>query len=255
MNTPLLLSLLDPMLPEPLVLEETDSTNRVARTLAREGAPHGKLVLAMHQTTGRGRLDRCFYSPEGGLYLSMILRLPLSPAEKTLLTPLAAVAVQEAIASVCQIATGIKWVNDLFYQGKKVCGILAEGAGDAVVLGVGVDVYRPVQPLPPKLQDVMGFLLEEPVYGVMEMLAAAIANNLLTRAAALPDRSFLEDYRRNSLLLGRSITVYPPAGAPYPALARAMDDDARLLVELPDGSLRTLSCGEVSVRHREEGEA
>ena len=84
-------------------------------------------------------------------------------------------------APVRQISTGIKWVNDLFYQGKKVCGILAEGAGDAVVLGVGVDVYRPAQPLPPKLQDVMGFLLEEPVYGVMEMLAAAIANNLLTR--------------------------------------------------------------------------
>ena len=108
MNTPLLLSLLDPTLPEPLVLEETDSPNRVARALAREGAPQGKLVLAMHQTTGRGRLDRCFYSPEGGLYLSMVLRLPLTPGEKTLLTRLAAGAVPAARAAVCQIATGIR---------------------------------------------------------------------------------------------------------------------------------------------------
>lgn len=253
MNTPLLLSLLDAALPEPLVLQETDSTNRVARELAREGAPHGKLVTALHQTTGRGRLDRCFYSPEGGLYLSMILRLPLSPAEKMLLTPMAAVAVQEAIQSVCQISTSIKWVNDLFHNGKKVCGILAESAGDAVVIGVGVDVYPSSQPLPPKLQDVVGYLLPEPVYGALEMLAAAIANNLLKRAEELPDRSFLQLYRERNLLLGREITVYPPEGTPYPAVATDIDRDARLVITLPSGETRTLSCGEVTTRPRKDG--
>lgn len=252
MNTPLLLSLLNPTLPEPLVLEETDSTNRVARELARQGAPHGKLVAALHQTTGRGRLDRCFFSPEGGLYLSVILRLPLSAEEKTLLTPLAAVAVQEAIQSVCQISTGIKWVNDLYHNGKKVCGILAESAGDAVIVGVGVDVYPSAQPLPPKLQDVMGHLLSEPVYGMMEMLSAAIVNNLVERANALPDRSFLREYRARNILPGREITVYPPEGAPYNAIARDIDNDARLIVELPGGIARTLSCGEVTTKPRKE---
>lgn len=248
MNTPLLISLLDAALPEPLVLEETDSTNRVARELARQGAPHGKLVAALHQTTGRGRLDRCFYSPEGGLYLSVILRLPLSAEEKTLLTPLAAVAVQEAIQSVCQISTGIKWVNDLYHDGKKVCGILAESAGDAVIVGVGVDVYPSAQPLPPKLENVMGHLLSEPVYGMMEMLSAAIVNRLVQLADTLPDRGFLREYRARNLLLGREITVYPPNDAPYNAIARDIDNDARLVVELPGGIVRTLNCGEVTTK-------
>jgi len=119
------------------------STNTTAKELAAAGASEGTVVIARRQTAGRGRLGRSFSSPEGGVYMSLILR-PAADTDPGLVTSCGAVAVARAIRRQCDLPVGIKWVNDLFIHGRKVCGILAEGVLDptggltAIVLGLGI---------------------------------------------------------------------------------------------------------------------
>ena len=130
------------------VHERLDSSNQTAKRLALAGAPHGTLVLAGQQSAGRGRMGRRFESPAGkGIYLSLVLRVPVPASEALGVTVGAAVAVARAVQKLCGIELGIKWVNDLYYQGKKVCGILTE-AGTSVesgllewlVVGIGLNL-------------------------------------------------------------------------------------------------------------------
>ena len=125
-----------PLLRQPEVYlklyQETDSTNRAAKQAAIAGeARHGSVILACGQSCGRGRRGRSFYSPsQAGLYLSVILQPQGNLRESLLLTTEAAVAVYKAIRKVTGIELDIKWVNDLYYKGKKVCGILTEAITD-----------------------------------------------------------------------------------------------------------------------------
>ena len=118
--------------PAPVQVYDTlESSNRTAKLLALDGAPHGTLVLTAHQSAGRGRLGRVFESPFGkGVYLSVLLRPAVPAASAQTATIGAAVAVCRAVQELCGLELGIKWVNDLYYQGKKVCGILTEAGTD-----------------------------------------------------------------------------------------------------------------------------
>lgn len=217
-------------------LEETDSTNRVAKELARQGAPHGTAVLAERQTAGRGRLGRAFFSPEGGLYLSVILYPQCPPEDRVLMTPMAAVAVCRALEQVCGISPGIKWVNDLYLGGKKLCGILCEGCGDAVIVGIGLNLYTPEGGFP---AEIPATALDVPVD--RRVLAEAIRQQLLQPG------EFLAEYRERCLLLGKTVTVHPVVGEAYAARAVELDDRCRLVVESCRGR-EALDSGEVSVR-------
>ena len=217
-------------------LEETDSTNRVAKELARQGAPHGTAVLAERQTAGRGRLGRAFFSPEGGLYLSVILHPQCPPEDRALMTPMAAVAVCRALEQICDVSPGIKWVNDLYLGGKKLCGILCEGCGDAVIVGIGLNLYTPEGGFP---ADIPAGALNVPVD--RRALAEAIRQQLLQPG------EFLAEYRERCLLLGKTVTVHPVMGEAYAARAVEIDDRCRLVVESCRGR-EALDSGEVSVR-------
>ena len=217
-------------------LRETDSTNRVAKELARQGAPHGTAVLAERQTAGRGRLDRRFFSPEGGLYLSVILRPSCPPEDRLLMTPMAAVAVCRAVERLCGVSPGIKWVNDLYLEGKKLCGILCEGAGDAVIVGIGLNLKAPEGGFPSEVPAVALELAVE-----RQALAEEIRRQLLQPGAFLPE------YRRRCLILGKTVTVHPVSGETFEARAVDIDDRCRLIVESCRGR-ETLDSGEVSVR-------
>lgn len=225
-----------------VLLEETDSTNRVAKDLARQGAPHGTAVLAKSQRAGRGRLGRQFFSPEGGLYLSVILRPGLAPEELALMTPMAAVAVCRALEGLCGVSPRIKWVNDLYLGDKKLCGILCEGAGGAVIAGIGMNLQTPAGGFP---EGVPAVALDRPVD--REALARAIAGELLAGCDALPDTGFLQEYRSRNLVPGRQVTVHPVKGEAYPARALDIDDRGRLVVETARGK-ETLDGGEISIR-------
>ena len=233
------------------------STNTVLKDLAARGAPAGLVLLAEEQTAGRGRLGRSFYSPAGtGLYLSLLLRPSYCAEAATMLTPCAAVAVAETIEELSGSAAQIKWVNDVFVGGKKVCGILTEASMDSegnllryVVVGLGVNVRAPEGGFPEDLGGVAGAAFgpgESPE--LRARLAAGILDRLMDLAQDPADPAVREAYRNRSMVLGQKIHVLSPGRDPVPAEAVDLGEDYSLLVRLDDGSLTRLRAGEVSLR-------
>lgn len=236
---------------------EVSSTNALVRQAAEAGEPEGLLLIASSQTAGRGRRGRSFYSPEGsGLYMSALLRPQLAAQDAVLMTTLAAVAVAEAVEAACGRPAGIKWVNDVYLDGKKVCGILTEASLDCesgalayAVVGIGINLALPAGGVPEELRAVMGavFTDGQPEGDAGSRLAAEVWNRFFAAYRRLPDTSFLADYRKRSFLLGQEIEVLRPSG-PVPALAVGIDAHAGLVVHYADGAEETLASGEVSVR-------
>ena len=233
---------------------ELDSTNIRAKQLAAQGAPHGTLVAADSQTAGRGRFSRRFYSPpRTGIYVSFILR-PALPAERAvMITSLAAVAAARAIETLADVDVGIKWVNDLYIRGRKCCGILCEASMDFesggleyVVVGIGINVGR--MRFPDELASIATSVENECGVPVSRgRLIAEIANQISALYADLPSGAFMDESRRRSVVIGREVTVLGGA-EPYTAKAVDIDDQGRLIVELPGGQTQILNSGEISIR-------
>lgn len=223
-----------------------DSTNLKVKEMAEHGAAEGVTLIVDRQTAGRGRLGRSFHSPEGGLYLSTLLH-PVDP-DPGQITCCAAVAAARAIESLCDANIDIKWVNDLYLNGRKVAGILAEGVLSpdgtltAVVLGIGINVGK--MTFPDDLQPIATSLGNEGFALAREDLAAAFLNELTT---VLADPTAMEEYRRRNMVLGRQVTVMQ-GGETYPATAEAITDEGHLLVRTRDDNTHELSSGEVSIR-------
>ena len=223
-----------------------DSTNLKVKEMAEHGAAEGVTLIVDRQTAGRGRLGRSFHSPEGGLYLSTLLR-PVDP-DPGHITCCAAVAAARAIESLCDANIDIKWVNDLYLNGRKVAGILAEGVLSpdgtltAVVLGIGINVGETT--FPDDLQSIATSLGNEGYALTREDLAAAFLNEL---TEILHDPTAMAEYRRRNMVLGRQVTVMQ-GNETYPATAEAITAEGHLLVRDEQGNTRELSSGEVSVR-------
>ncbi len=220
----------------------TDSTNRWVKEAARSGeisAPY--LFLAEKQTAGRGRLGRVFISPERtGLYMTLLLR-PEIFADATRLTLLAAVSVCQAIEDLTDLSPQIKWVNDIFIGGQKVCGILAEAVGNQVAVGIGVNVRTPSGGFPPEA-GVAGALNRDILRG---QLAAAITRRMLDGMAHLAQPTLLNEYRRRMPLIGRDIS-YQQNGQEKHACVTGVADDGGLIVE-ENGRTTVLRTGEISL--------
>lgn len=237
------------------VLPSASSTNTLLREQANAGAPEGLVILANTQTGGHGRYGRSFFSPaDSGIYMSLLLRpRGYSPEQATGLTTMAAVAACEAIEEVSCCKAAIKWVNDVLIAGKKVCGILTEGAFslenqsmEYVVLGIGINVYPPREGFPEELQDIAGFVLEQQQADGKNALAAGFLNQFLERYRGA-DRDYAQAYRERSVVIGREIDVISPSGTRR-ALALDIDRDCRLIVRYETGEIARLSSGEVSIR-------
>lgn len=234
-------------------VEECGSTN----TCLKEHAgtlPEGFVLIARRQSAGRGRLGRSFFSPDAtGLYISVLLRPALSPADAALLTPAAAVAAARAVDGCFGVEARIKWVNDLYLHGKKVCGILAEssyGGGSSpayTVLGAGFNIAPPEGGFPADIAKVAGAITQKAAPGDRERLASWFLRELYGLYAALPATPFYEEYRSRNFIPGLDVTVLSPDGA-YPAHAEEILPDFSLAVRLPDGTRRALAAGEVSLR-------
>ncbi|MDR0570624.1 MAG: biotin--[acetyl-CoA-carboxylase] ligase [Clostridiales Family XIII bacterium] len=232
------------------------STNETAKEMALTGAGHGTVVIADCQTTGRGRYDRRFYSPpDSGIYMSFVLRPEGSPFEApTLVTAFAAVAVCEAIRAVSSKTPLIKWVNDIYCDGKKICGILTEAVTDFesgrigwIVVGVGLNFSAPKDAFPEDLLGTAGPLFSEGGGApTRNRLAAEIINRILD-SDGYRREEMLEKYRSFLFILGRQIQVVAADGS-YAATAIDIDGTGRLIVETGDGGRRVLSHGEISIR-------
>ena len=225
-----------------------DSTNLKVKEMALHGAAEGCTLIAASQSGGRGRLGRTFHSPEGGLYLSTLLR-PAGDIDPARITCCAAVAAARAIESLCNVPIDIKWVNDLYIHNRKVAGILAEGVltpeGDlsAVVLGIGINLYGT---LPAELDGIATTLEQQGATLSREAVAAAFLNEWERVYPAADTAAVMAEYRRRNLVLGRQVTVVQ-GNSTYPATVTAITDGGHLLVSTPDGE-RELSSGEVSLR-------
>ena len=237
------------------VRQTVTSTNTIAKEMAAGGAAEGTVLIAREQTQGRGRMGRSFYSPEtSGIYFSIILRPRLSIEDSLLITTAAAVAVSRAIEEVAGVKAEIKWVNDIFVAGKKVCGILTEaslnfenGGLEYAVVGIGINVTS--KNFPDELSEIAGSLfMDKPEQApVTSMLVAGILNNMAEYMHSLTDRSYLSEYRNRSFLIGREIFIIKGAEV-MPAKAIDLDDNARLIVEYENHKTEALNSGEVSVR-------
>ncbi len=234
------------------VIGETDSTNNVLKRLAAATDRTDYLLIARRQTAGRGRLGRSFFSPDSGVYMSLLLR-PDSPPEQALFyTTSAAVAVCRAIERTTHLKAQIKWVNDVYVGRKKVCGILCESAianelTAWTVVGIGVNLAHPEGGFPPEIADRAGALYDgKAPDGFEERFTAELAAELYRLYS---DGSFTDvtEYRSRSMLIGSEITAVT-AGGERPCKAVGIDDSAALIVEYPDGSRGLLSSGEVSIK-------
>ena len=248
-----------PLLRQPEVYlklyQEIDSTNRAAKQAAIAGeAGHGSVILACGQSCGRGRRGRSFYSPsQAGLYLSVILQPQGNLRESLLLTTEAAVAVYKAIRKVTGIELDIKWVNDLYYKGKKVCGILTEAITDFesgeiqyAVVGIGLNLYEEEGGYPPELRGIAGGLYrnQREAEGVnRNRLAAEIVNFLLDETREL---KLLPEYLDRNMIPGHRIQILDGQQS-RSAYAVAICQDGRLKVREEDGSETLLAYGEISV--------
>ncbi len=247
--------------PPALELHETiDSTNLRCKALGEAGAAEGTIVIAAHQTAGRGRMGRSFFSPaDTGLYMSLLLRPDLPPTEALSITACAAVCVSEAIETITGRTCGIKWVNDVYMEGKKVCGILTEAAftpdGSRLryaVLGIGVNILPPEGDFPTELAHIAASLFdhENAADGTEELrvrLAAEILNRFFGYYPHLPEKPFFDGYRNRLFLRGQPVEILWGNGTGA-GICLDVDRDLRLLVRLEDGSTEALHSGEVRVR-------
>lgn len=238
----------DPWQIETLV--ETDSTNNVAKARAAAGAVD-YAVIADRQTSGKGRMSRSFFSPpRAGVYLSAVLRpKSLGVADCGKITAYAAVATARAVEKLSGGSVAVKWVNDLWLNGRKICGILTEGGVgmeggtlEYAVVGIGVNC-RAVK-FPDELAEVATSVESET--GIMPdrcELAAEILNNLARIEDEIGSAGFLDEYRARSCVVGRRITV----NGEFEADAVGIDDDCSLLISR-DGKISKFFAGEVSVK-------
>ena len=238
------------------VLPTVPSTNALVREKANQGRPEGCVIVACEQTDGRGRYGRQFFSPaDTGVYLSLLLRpTAYSPQQATCLTAAAAAAMCQAIEAVTGQQPGIKWVNDIFLRGKKVCGILTEaavgletGALDYMVLGAGANLYPPAEGFPEEIQSIAGSVLEHSCPEAKNRLVGEFLNRFWDFYAHPECRTYLEDYRARSLAIGRRVTVLSN-GQAVSAYAYGIDDDFRLLVRYDSGKTEALSYGEIRIQ-------
>lgn len=226
------------------------STNQTAKELAVSGAPHGTTVIAETQTGGRGRYTREFYSPAGGLYMSVILHPALLHfSQITAVTAFAANAVCEAVTAVSGREPRIKWVNDIYLGGKKICGILTEGIADlesgglsVIVLGIGLNISAE---FPPALRKKAGSLFPDgAASGMRSRLAAELLNRLLGWSEPPQESDIFAAYRSRMMLPEKPVTVVQ-GQTEYQARVCGIDSEGHLIVETADGMRRTLLSGEI----------
>lgn len=235
--------------------ENIDSTNTRAKKLAAEGAPHGYLVLADSQSGGRGRFGRNFFSPEhSGIYMSLILR-PEMPAERAvMITSMAAVAVARAIERVAPLDVKIKWVNDLYINDRKTCGILSEasinfesGQLEYAVLGIGVNVKK--IDFPEELQDIATSIGNEwEGFVSRNRLIAEICNELEMLYGQLETAEFMAENRSRSNVIGREVLVLRGSER-FKALALDIDEQGCLVIQTETG-VQHVGSGEISLKFR-----
>ncbi|HIZ66565.1 MAG TPA: biotin--[acetyl-CoA-carboxylase] ligase [Candidatus Blautia pullicola] len=234
------------------VRQEMVSTNEWLKqeALAKK-LPHGSLAAAQYQSGGKGRRGRSFYSPkDSGLYLSVLLHPKKTAQESLEITAAAAVAVCKAVEQVCGVSLGIKWVNDLYLEEKKVCGILTEAVTDFetgdiefVVVGIGLNLYPPEGGFPKYLEHVAGTILEPGQGADRNRLAGEIVNRLLEE---VEKPGIPPEYIKRNIVPGKQVKI-SYGSQERVVIAKKIRRDGQLEILNEKGEREVLPCGDVSL--------
>ena len=236
---------------------EIDSTNDRLRSMARQGAPHGTVLIADRQTNGHGRRGRSFQSGGGvGVYLSLLIRPHCAPTELMHLTCATAVAMCDAVENAASFRPGIKWTNDLVYKKRKLGGILTElgftpkGQLDYAIIGIGINCCQKQEDFAPEIQDIAASLSMVADREIdRTKIAAAMMDALyrMDRQLLTEKSAILERYRADCITVGQEISLIRGDEVRH-GLALTVDAEGALVVLFPDGTVEAVNSGEVSVR-------
>lgn len=246
------------------VFEVVDSTNSYAKEVHVSNKP--LVVVANEQTKGRGRLGREFYSPSSkGIYMTIAFEPDFEIDKAMLITTLTAVAVCHAFEEVIGVEPKIKWVNDIYMDNKKVCGILTEaqsnsklGAIDKMIVGIGINCF--VQDFPDSIKDRATYIKNPQKDFDRNALIAAVTNNFFQLVENFDPQKLLRDYKSRSMILGQPILIYGTSQSALPenggrgikARAIDIDENGGLVVEYLEGAMKlqkeTITSGEVTIR-------
>ncbi len=233
------------------VFDSIDSTNSEAKRVLKNGLAQDAIFVSHHQTQGRGRSGKSFFSPEdSGLYFSIVLHPETKIENAVLITVAAAVATREVIAEQTKKDPKIKWVNDIFIDDKKVCGILAEAVSDfekgiikSAVIGIGINVTT--TDFPSELKGIASSLGRDINRGET---VASIYKRLKSICETISDdTSFVDEYRKHSFVIGKTVS-FTLNGVSYSAKAVDISDRGELVVRTDDGEQFSLNSGEVSIK-------
>lgn len=235
-----------------VVMESTGSTNSDAKKMGIDGALNGTIIVTNEQTQGRGRFGRTFFSQKGkGIYMSIIIKPSMDIEEVAFSTILSVVAVSRAIRKFTDESLDVKWVNDIYIKGKKVCGILTElisdiesGAVDFIVVGVGLNLNTSANDFPEEVRNIAGSLK---ISGVnRNKMIAEISMQIMDLFENFKTERIIEEYKEQQLLLGKNIR-YEKNGDIIEGIAKDIDPFGGLVVDVK-GKDVVLRSGEVSVK-------
>ena len=236
------------------IFNELDSTNNYLKKLGSEGEKENQLVIALSQIGGRGRMGRSFYSPNGtGIYFSLLLHPEFSAEKSLLLTVMAAVSVAETIMKYNKNDVKIKWVNDIYIDGKKVCGILTEGSInsdkklDYAVVGIGINIITPENGFPKHIKDIATAIFPgKTEENIKEKIVAEVVNRFFQMYNG-NDKEYIRRYKEYSYLTGKEINIIS-GEITRPVTVIDITDNCHLLVKNENGDIEEISSGDVSVR-------
>ena len=239
-----------------ITLKETGSTNTDLKALAENGAPEWSVLCADKQTSGKGRAGNSFYSPENGLYMSILLKPNFAPENSLFITTLAACSVCRAIEKISNKQVKIKWVNDIYTNDGKICGILAESSINYLenkfnyaILGIGLNITEPLNGFPSELQSKAASLFHksECDYNIKNYLVAEILNQFYILYNNFDKEKHVFEYRQRSLLINKEI-IYDLRGEETYGKVIDIDNECRLVISDSQGKIIKLSSGEVKIK-------
>lgn len=234
--------------------DEIDSTNDELKNRALKGQQEITLLIAEHQTKGKGSKGRSFFSPDGtGCYMSFLIR-PAYPAEEcTLLTTMASAVTAQAIETVTGKTAQIKWVNDIYIERRKVAGILTQAGFakdgkslDYAIVGIGINITEPKGGFPGEIKNIAAAISSEGTK-IKNRLIGEIVNRFIYYYKNLTAKEYMSDYRDRLFFLGEEITVIE-SDKIYTAIAKDVDNLCHLIIETENGESKALFGGEISIK-------
>ena len=241
-------------------MESTTSTNDLAKLYANQNSTTPAIFISEEQTAGRARLGRKFVSPsKTGLYISLCLFPTIALEDLSLITCATAVACVETLEELTGKSLNIKWVNDLFYQDKKVGGILTEVISDfesqqvqSLIVGMGINLIENPQSFPEELHSIVGSIFSSKTeYDNSSFNRNHFIAQFLEKWTFyyqnLSKRDFIESYKEHSNVIGKFVNIFE-GNQTYSAYAKDIDENGHLIIEKQDNTLHSLSYGEVSIR-------